>query len=266
MNMSNEAKVQSLKVDKEFAGLCPDLTPEEVDLLEASLTTEGCRDPIITWANHDDTILDGYNRYRICKRFNVAFKTKALTFASREEAINWIISNQLGRRNLSDQQKSYLRGRRYQVEKRADLGHGDQKSGDHSDLPKTADRLAKELNVSAPTIKRDAKFTEAVDKIETTIGPKAKQSILSGQCGLGKAGIIEAAEMPPKKMARAIKSGKLPNATGSKTEPMPEPGKVRGVGVDRANEAINHLSRIPKNDLLRKRGFQIVTDWIRHNK
>lgn len=45
----------------------------------------------------------------------------------------------------------------------------------------------------------------------------------------------------------------------------PDPPKSRGVGVQRANEAINCLSRIPKHDPLRKRGFQIVTDWIRHN-
>jgi hypothetical protein len=38
---------------------------------------------------------------------------------------------------------------------------------------------------------------------------------------------------------------------------------MRGVGVLRANEAIDVLKRIPKNDALRKRGFQIVTDWIK---
>jgi hypothetical protein len=50
-----------------------------------------------------------------------------------------------------------------------------------------------------------------------------------------------------------------------KAEEKPE-GEVRGVGVTRANEAINCLIRIPKNDALRKRGFQIVTDWIKANK
>ena len=197
-----------LTVDIAFASLCPDLTPEEVDLLEASLTTEGCRDPIIVWANHNDTILDGHNRYRICKRFNVAFKTKALKFDSREEAINWIISNQLGRRNLSDAQKSYLRGRRYQAEKKAHGDRGPEKI-DQNDPSSTSDRLAEEYNVSAPTIKRDAKFAEAVDKIADVAGPEAKQSILSGRCGLGKAAVIEAADLPPKKMARAIKEGKV---------------------------------------------------------
>lgn len=38
------------------------------------------------------------------------------------------------------------------------------------------------------------------------------------------------------------------------------------VGVVRANEAIDCLKRIPINDEHRKRGFQIVTDWIRLNK
>ena len=37
----------------------------------------------------------------------------------------------------------------------------------------------------------------------------------------------------------------------------------KGVGVLRANEAIEILTRIPKNDPLRNRGFQIVTDWIK---
>jgi hypothetical protein len=37
------------------------------------------------------------------------------------------------------------------------------------------------------------------------------------------------------------------------------------VGTIRAHEAINCLMRIPKNDALRERGFQIVMDWIRQN-
>jgi hypothetical protein len=43
-------------------------------------------------------------------------------------------------------------------------------------------------------------------------------------------------------------------------------GVSRGSGIVHAHEAIACLKRIPKNDALRKRGFQVVTDWIRHNK
>jgi len=41
--------------------------------------------------------------------------------------------------------------------------------------------------------------------------------------------------------------------------------KLRGVGVSRAHEALNCLMRIPKNDPLRERGFQVVADWIDQN-
>ncbi len=41
--------------------------------------------------------------------------------------------------------------------------------------------------------------------------------------------------------------------------------KILGKGVFLANEAINSLSRIPTNDALRMRGFQIVMDWIKKN-
>ncbi len=41
--------------------------------------------------------------------------------------------------------------------------------------------------------------------------------------------------------------------------------KIRGVGTIRGHEAVDCLKRIPKNDALRKRGFQIVTDWIESN-
>jgi hypothetical protein len=44
-----------------------------------------------------------------------------------------------------------------------------------------------------------------------------------------------------------------------------EEAKVGGVGALRAYEAINCLKRIPQKDQLRKRGFQIVEDWLRHN-
>ena len=205
-----------LTIDPEFAGLCPDLTEEEELQLESSIESDGCRDEIVVWANHKDTILDGHHRYEICQNLNKPFKTTALRFETREECIAWIIANQLGRRNLTDEQKSYLRGKRYQAEKRTDGGHGDQKSGDHSDTPiPTAAKLAEEYGVSAPTIKRDQDFAEAVDTIAEVAGPEAKAAILAGESELGKAAVVKAAKLPKAKMAKALKTGKLPAAPKS---------------------------------------------------
>lgn len=200
---------RKLTIDKEFAGLCPDLTAEESAQLEASIAADGCRDEIVVWANHTDTILDGHHRYKICQRVDKPFKTTALRFETREECVEWIVSNQLGRRNLSDEQKSYLRGKRYQSEKRADGGHGDQKSEGKSCPPITAERLADEFDVSPRTMKNDAAFAEAVDEIAEKQGPEAKAAILAGE-SLGKAATIKAAKLPKAKMAKAVKTGKLP--------------------------------------------------------
>ncbi len=110
-----------------------------------------CRDPIIVWANHEDTILDGHNRYRYCRRFDTSFKTKAIVLADRNACRNWIIENQLGRRNVTEEQKAYLRGQRYITEKRV---HGtnqhamEGRSGNDYHSSKTADALAEEYGGS----------------------------------------------------------------------------------------------------------------------
>jgi transcriptional regulator with XRE-family HTH domain len=46
----------------------------------------------------------------------------------------------------------------------------------------------------------------------------------------------------------------------------PDDRKVRGKGINLAHEALNFLTRIPKDDPLRKRGFQMVRDWIKANQ
>lgn len=119
-----------LTIDKQFAGLCPALTAEEGDLLESSLVDEGCNEPITVWANHDSIILDGHNRYRICRRENLPFKTRAIRLETRADAVNWIIARQLGRRNLTDEQKAYLRGQRYNSEKHRTAGTATKNRGD----------------------------------------------------------------------------------------------------------------------------------------
>ena len=91
-------------------------------------------------------------------------------------------ADQLGRRNLTEDQKSYLRGKRYRAEKKAEGGRADRDiSGAQNAHPKTSERLAAEYNVDPATIRRDAKFSEAVDAVAESAGPGAKQAILSGQ-------------------------------------------------------------------------------------
>ena len=86
-------------IDQEFNALIPPLTPDERAGLEASILTEGCRDALIVWG---DILIDGHNRYEICTKHNIPYKTQPIEFASRAEARIWIRKNQLARRNLTD--------------------------------------------------------------------------------------------------------------------------------------------------------------------
>jgi len=88
-----------IKIDPQFKALCRALTKDEYEYLETSLQDDGCDNPIILW---NDTIVDGHNRYEICQKHGIEFNILNKEFESREDAMLWIIHNQLARRNLSD--------------------------------------------------------------------------------------------------------------------------------------------------------------------
>jgi N6-adenosine-specific RNA methylase IME4 len=94
-----------LNIDADLKKLIPPLAPDERALLEASIIAEGCRDAIITW---NDTIVDGHNRYEICTKHGIPFRTEDRDFESADEVKVWMINNQFGRRNLSNYQRSIL--------------------------------------------------------------------------------------------------------------------------------------------------------------
>ena len=92
-------------IDNEFKGLIPPLTDEEYKGLEESILKDGCRDALVLWG---EIIVDGHNRYEICTRHNIPFKTVQKEFTSRDEVMLWMLQNQLARRNLNDFQRSEM--------------------------------------------------------------------------------------------------------------------------------------------------------------
>lgn len=88
-----------MKINKELRGLIPPLTDDERKLLEESILTNGCRDAIIVW---DGTIIDGHNRFDICKQNDISFDILDMEFDSIEDVKVWMIDNQKARRNLTD--------------------------------------------------------------------------------------------------------------------------------------------------------------------
>ena len=113
----------NLKIDPEFQNQIPPLTDDEYKQLEENILKEGnLISPLIVWGN---TLVDGHNRYEIVQEHpEISFSTMPLPFESREEVLAWICKNQLGRRNLTPEQKKFLIGKQYSVEHRKPGGNG----------------------------------------------------------------------------------------------------------------------------------------------
>lgn len=94
------------KIDLELQRVMPQLSDDEYTELENSLLKDGFKgSPIIVW---HDIIIDGHNRYEICKKHSIPYEVKELEFDSKEEVIQWMIRAQLGRRNLTPLQRIKL--------------------------------------------------------------------------------------------------------------------------------------------------------------
>ena len=153
-------------IDPEFRDWIIPLTAEEFSQLNQNLIEDGCRDPLVVWRQNGVAVLvDGHHRYTICKANNIPFRVEERQFSSREEAKNWIILNQLGRRNISPAQRAYLIGKIYRETKKAPSGRADREFGEETiSSPKTAERIAEQFNVSDRTVKNAEKFADAVEE------------------------------------------------------------------------------------------------------
>jgi len=169
----------------------------EYEQIEANILSEGCREALILWEHGEQYILiDGHNRYEICQKHGIDFKIVVKEFESLASAKSFMINNQLGRRNLSAEQASYLRGKRYENEKNKQGGMGENQYSKVANFAtsKTREKLAEEYKVSERTVANDALFAKAIDKIGE-VNPELKRNILSGKTKITKSQVQELAKM-----------------------------------------------------------------------
>ena len=87
----------------------------------------------------------------------------------------WIIKNQLGRRNLTEQEASYYRGKLYETRKQHPYIHV-KSGGQNVHRLKTSEQIAEEYGIDEKTVRRDAEFSNAVDKVAEEVGEEAKRA------------------------------------------------------------------------------------------
>jgi hypothetical protein len=116
------AAAPGIGLDEEFRHLVPAHSPAERATLQQQLLADGeCLEPLVVWEGHR-ILPDGYTRLAICTRHGLPYRTVELPFAGRAEARAWVLAHHSGRRNLTPNGLSYVRGKRYLLERQPQGG------------------------------------------------------------------------------------------------------------------------------------------------
>lgn len=240
-------------VDPEFEACCPALSSDERLQLLANITRDGFRESIIVWLGRG-ILIDGHNRLDI---WRTAFSSDLdngpeiieRPFKDREDAMGWIVRNQLGRRNLTDAQRVVLAMKlkpALAAKAKENQSVGGAAGAEQTNRGLTiSSNPVQPVNVRAEVAKAAGVSEDTVAKVSTVIASgdqQTTQDMLAGKVSVNAA-------------AKRVK------AAADQQAPKPQ-REMQGKGIVYANEAINALNRIPKNDALRTRGFQVAADHI----
>ena len=158
--------IETIEINAELQALIPPLAPDELQALEESIKTEGCRDPLVLWGN---ILIDGHNRYKICKKHNIKYNTVKMEFPDLAAVKVWMIGIQTSRRNLNDYSRTLVALKlkpilQAQAKANMSAGGGDKKTGQQNSANpmiitmSTSGSLAKAAKVSTDTVVKVAKL------------------------------------------------------------------------------------------------------------
>jgi len=202
--------LENIKINPEFERLIPPLVDDEFELLKSNILSEKeIYTPIFVWSGF---IIDGHHRFKILsENRDIKFRVVEKKFDNKYEAMSWICNNQLGRRNLTTENKRYLIGKRYDAEKILRHINKEFRGNQHTkvvtdqndQLPTsekksstvTRDRIARETGTSSGYVQRADEFAKGVDAAEEAV-PGIKKEILSGKIKKPAKEIAEIAKAP----------------------------------------------------------------------
>lgn len=182
----------SITIDNDFRTFITPLTEEEFAGLEALCLKYGIQDSLKTWRG---ILIDGHNRYEIAQKHGLKFKTEEMEFESRDDVKEWIIDNQLDRRNLDKWQRFDLVKKREEIEAKK----AKERQGTRTDLnivekfpqSKTRDAMGEKVGVSGKTYDK----MKAIDESDNE---EVKKAVRNKEISIDKA-YREVKGLPPKK-------------------------------------------------------------------
>lgn len=173
-----------MQINESFRKLIPPLSGEEYAQLEENCKADGIRDPLVVWRG---TLIDGHNRYDIAQKHGLDYTVVEKEFEDETAAKIWMVTNQFGRRNLNNYQRSVLalsmeelfkeKAKEKEHARKTSTCQNSDKSFEEIDTKKEIGKLAK---VSHDTIMR-------VKKIEATATPETIAAVRSGEKSINEA-------------------------------------------------------------------------------
>ena len=167
-----------LKINTTYRDLLDPIPVEAHEALEHSIIKDGLLNPIITW---NGTIIDGHNRYEICRKLDIEFDTIEMSFKDSDDAKLWILRNQMARRNMTDYSRvlKALKMKPILEEKARER----QRAGVPSDSAEggeVRDQIAKLAGVGRDTIAK-------VEEIDAAATDEIKAKVQSGEMSINAA-------------------------------------------------------------------------------
>ncbi len=177
------------------------LTESEYAALERSLLAEGCRDALVLW---NDVLIDGHNRYAICRKHNIDFNTiQNSSFASLDDVMLWMIDNHLARRSVSDFQRGVLALRKKEIVAARNPAPAAADASDGEAAPKpamsTREDVARAARLSSNQISQ-------IEKIQKAATPELVEAVRSGTISINAAATV--ATLPQEEQVAAVAGGK----------------------------------------------------------
>ena len=264
----------SIIVSEELKAYIDPLTPEEYEALERSLLAEGCRDALVLWG---DILVDGHNRYGICQKHGLPFKTmQHPKFKSIEDVHLWMIDQHLGRRSVSDFQRGVLALRKREIlaerqaRKMAEVQADQPASGE---VAPPADTEGEAAAAEAPAgLKSRADIAKAarlsnsqvvlIEKIQKQAAPEVVAAVKAGTISINAAAAV--ASLPEEEQKAAAMAGKdeLKQAAKRVREVKRKPRDESAPGAEGAAEAGGEDAAESRDEVpaLRKRVAELTAE------
>ena len=193
------------RIDPEFQNKIPPISEDEYKQLRENIIDAGeVYEPLVVW---DGVLIDGHNRWKIIQEnHRIKYGVREMHFPDKWAAFEWMYKNQLGRRNLTDEQRTYTIGKMYEARKKsvgAPVGNTNAKqSAQNGPIVSTTDKkthgvsgeMAIELNIARNTVRRSEHFAKGVDALRE-VSPEAADKVLSGKARTTKSAVAEIAKM-----------------------------------------------------------------------